>query len=96
MSMLLQLLPLDLESDPSNKIKIHTNLLFFYSYINIYVYIIIEEREERKRKAYTKAQWTGGWILETQGKGTTPRRMESLDILTCRKADHLKKKKKKI
>jgi len=37
----------------------------------------------------------GGRILETQGKGTTSRRMESLDIWTCREADHLKKKKRK-
>jgi len=50
-------------------------------------------REERKRKAHGLDD--GGRILETQGKGTTSRRMESCtwDIWTCREADHLKKKK---
>ena len=35
----------------------------------------------------------GGRIRETQGKGTTLRRVESLDIWTCREAYHLKRKK---
>jgi len=35
----------------------------------------------------------GGGIRETQEKGTTSRRVESLDIWTCRgEADDLKKK----
>ena len=32
-------------------------------------------------------------IRETQGKGTTSRSVESLDIWTCREADYLKKKR---
>jgi len=44
------------------------------------------------------AKWThgldnGGRIRETQRKGTASRRVESLDIWTCREADYLKKKK---
>src|SRR6218665_2479858 len=54
----------------------------------------MDGREERKRKAWTKAHGLddGGRILETQGKGTTSRRVESLDIWTCRDADHPNKK----
>src|SRR6218665_3910331 len=35
----------------------------------------------------------GGRIRKTQGKGTTSRRVEPLDIWTCREADDLKKKR---
>ena len=51
-----------------------------------------EMMEERKRKAQTKADKLddGGRILETQGKGTTSRRV---DIWTCREEDHLKKER---
>src|SRR6218665_2206256 len=35
----------------------------------------------------------GGRIRETQGKSTTSRRVESLDIWTCREADRLKKRR---
>jgi len=34
----------------------------------------------------------GGRIQKTQGKGTTSKRIKSLDIWTCREADDLKKK----
>ena len=48
-----------------------------------------------KRKAYTKAHGLdyGGRIQETQGKGTTSGRVESLDIWTCREVDDLKEEK---
>src|SRR6218665_689271 len=52
---------------------------------------IMEGRMEGKRGRGRNRQklmdWMmgdGGWILETQGKGTTSRRMESLDIWTWR------------
>src|SRR6218665_1111516 len=58
---------------------------------------IMEGRMEGKRRRGRPRQKLnvlddGGWILEAHGKGTTSRRVESLDIWTCREADHLKKK----
>src|SRR6218665_3646303 len=44
-------------------------------------------RKKKKPKEWNEAEH----IPETQGKGTASRRMKSLDIWTCRKADHLKK-----
>ena len=53
----------------------------------------MDGREERKRKAKTHGLDDGVRILEIQGKGTTSRRVESLDTWTYRGSDHLKKKK---
>jgi len=54
----------------------------------------MEGRVEEKRGRGRPRQKLMDWMMDmgTQRKGTTPRRVESLDIWTCQEADDLKKK----
>ena len=53
----------------------------------------VEGKRERGRPRQKLMDWImGGRIQETQGKGTTSKRVELLDIWACKEADDLKKK----
>ena len=54
----------------------------------------ISKNNENKSKTRQPHSRAPSSIGETQGKGTTSRRVESFDIWTCREEDDLKKKEK--
>src|ERR1043165_3392699 len=50
------------------------------------------EKDERKAAADDAGRDDEQWIRRTEGKSTTENRMASLEVGTCRRAEHLKKK----